>query len=165
MQNQFDDWLHMAKHVFAGAIFVLLVIGGCAAVFSAIAAGINGLNNLDARQPQTTVTISVPAGTSNANGSSVTDLQPGQALSPPVEYPNTPVIPAPSTSTGATGADQNVMNSEVAHLTSPVGDAIDSSGIIIGNRLQQTFGSLLKGLLEALFVEQTTSVTETGAGQ
>jgi len=171
----------LAKRALAATLFILLLIGGGAAAFTALAAGISALSDavivnrplaLTTMAPDSSKVVQVPlsptpTSASTYNGSSMPPTNSASANPAPTSADNSnmvnnPVLETPySTTTGTvTAADQ--WNYDLTHMHSPVGEAVDNGGFVLGQKVQQVFGGLLGGLLQTLFLEQSDT-PQTGA--
>lgn len=155
----------LAKRMLAAVLFVLLLMGGGAAAFTALAAGISALSDASANL-STVQVVSVTPGTGLTQGvqSPSSSLQaPNQTSGVTNETKTQSNIESPygTPSASVTMADQWDYN--LSHMHSPVGDAVDAGGVVIGQKVQQVFGGLLSGLLQTLFLEQND--TPSGAVQ
>ncbi|MFD1677794.1 hypothetical protein [Alicyclobacillus fodiniaquatilis] len=148
------------KHAVAGVIFVGLLVGASGTVFTAFAEAISHLGESSA---PTAVSAMAP---SDATGDTQTNTQSaagGKAdaatgtdgYTPPVmEYSNDP---ATSTTTMPNPVPASTADDEAPNLDTDGGDsalaaAMDTGGVYVGEHVQQVFGSMLKGLLNTLFV-------------
>jgi len=145
----------VAKRGIAGTIFVLLLLGGSAAVFSALAAGVNALTAVDESASQSTGYNS--GGTSPAvsysnqvsQGNTITT---GQGVSASNSRAASNSAQASFATTQLDFADR--LNYSLQHMHSPVSGAIDTGGVVLGDRLSRSFGGFMSNLLQFLFVEQ-----------
>ncbi len=130
------------KHLLAGFIFISFVVGGLATAFSIFAAGISSLQNIETKYEQPVVVVSPP------QPSNTIEPQPSKQ---PVQNwtPSTPVR-----------AEQP--NEPLSHMHSPIGDAVDNGGVYLGQRIQEVFGSMLKGVITTLFLEQSDGSSQGG---
>jgi hypothetical protein len=179
----------LAKRGFAGILFGLLIVGACAAAFAALAAGITSLSSLTGQKAVSAVALnqgsspgqsavsnsSLQGGTSStqtytwvspSTQSASSSLPNGQNNGQtPTIYPNSTQVEIPAASITASNVNSASTNLDdpwgITHMHSPIGDAIDSGGVMLGEHVQHTFGSLLKGVLQTLFLEQNDN---TGAG-
>ncbi len=140
-------WKTNVKHILAGGLFISVVLGGCVTAFSIFALGISSLANVDLPSQSTATSTQVVA-------------------TPPIQN-NTEGV-TPPRSPLQNGLQQPfVQNSEsddiLGQMHSPIGDAIDDGGVYVGQRVQQAFGSMLKGVLSTLFLEQSNHPESGGA--
>lgn len=143
----------VVKRGIAGTIFVLLLLGGSAAVFSALAAGVNALTAVDES--------STPSTAYNGNGSYSAPVSPlSPAQSPAVSYAN-PISPGNPSNAQMDFTDR--LNYALEHMHSPVSGAIDTGGVVLGDRLSHSFGGFMSNLLQFLFVEQADSSGSAGS--
>ncbi len=47
------------------------------------------------------------------------------------------------------------LNAKVDRMHSPIQQTLDYGGVVLGDKVQQSFGQLLSGLLQTLFVDQS----------
>jgi|SRR5579875_1295714 len=168
MGKSWADVQRLLKRGLAGLLFILLLLGGSAAVFSLLAAGISQLSN-SYREPQPVVAVTTAKQTTNPN-----DGQQNQAQTPSVQYPNVSngstqylqgqdSVDNVTPNAASASSGQDASNDAFTHMHSPIGDAMDNGGVYLGQQIGRTFGSLLKGALQTLFLEQNDAAT-TGAG-
>ena len=124
-----------AKHVLAGSLFVSIVLCGCAAAFSLFATSISSLANADSANQQLMkrqqIAVAAPVVTEPETESS-------ESMNPVQTIP-----------------DQSMASDGIlSKMHSPIGDAMDNGGVVVGQKVQQAFGSMLKGVLTTLFLEQ-----------
>lgn len=164
--SEIRQWL---KHIVAGTIFTLLLLGASAAVFSALAAGISALSSADKEIPVPTNMQTIPTN-ENTTGNMVSRSYSGNTGTPnnglgalPLqEYANQPSYDVNAEPSANVPMDpEQQWNYELDHMHSPIGDAMDSGGVYVGERIQETFGHLLKGVLQTLFLEQNDT-SQTG---
>lgn len=151
-----ESWLalqRIAKRGLAAGLFLLLLLGGSAAALSILAAGISALSGVGATAAYPAAGLST--GTPTA-----------AALPPAAQTQNSPsgnasatvngagVVPGASTAYAAGISRSNQFSNQLDQMHSPIGAAIDSGGVLLGNRVQSLFGSVLSGVLQALFLEQ-----------
>jgi hypothetical protein len=151
MGNELSQWGRYIRIGVSGLVFVALLVGGGAAALSALAAGLSALSGgrtAMAQQVASTPTVTQrqtvttqTAQTSHASSVAATEHS--------VPAQSSGEMTASDASTQSTSSDSG--------LTSPIGDAIDSGGVIIGNHVQSTFGHVLSHVLDVLFMEQGTS--------
>lgn len=158
MDESWSRLQQLLKRGFAAALFVLLLVGGSAAAFCAFAAAMTALSG----RPDVTVvpstTVAQATGTTDQSGSAQLPAQtPANADTWPTQ--TTPGTTQPAQPTG-TSASSGLSDSGTDGYYSPVGDAIDSGGVVLGMRLQHAFGSLIGGLLQTLFLTQKQPVTQ-----
>ncbi|WAH38531.1 hypothetical protein [Alicyclobacillus dauci] len=138
------------KQTVAGVLFIGLLVGASGTVFTAFAEAITHLGNgptprvVGVTQPSSgDAQSSVPNTPFNSAGSGTNSFQP-----PVVEYPNTGnQVPQPNFTVNSTPPDpgDDGVNSALAA-------AMDTGGVYVGERVQNVFGSMLKGLLNTLFI-------------
>ncbi|WP_067931019.1 hypothetical protein [Alicyclobacillus kakegawensis] len=167
MNDELESLWRTGKRLLAAVVFVCLLVGAGSAVLTALAAGINSLSQFSAgRGPS--ASASAPASTqpgayanaaatvSNAvtGGSdgavSATESADGQGAS-------TLGGASAGGSASEAGTDAgagSVSSSQGGEFYSPVGEAIDQGGVVLGDKVQQGFGHLLGSVLRALFFEQ-----------
>jgi hypothetical protein len=156
MGNELSQWGRYIRIGVSGLVFVALLVGGGAAALSALAAGLNALSgggNAIAQQVASSPTVTQPQ-TAHTQKAQTQKAQTSDASSAAVTH-----RPVPSQSSGeltASGESTQSTSSD-SGLTSPIGDAIDSGGVIIGNHVQSAFGHVLSHVLDVLFMEQQTS--------
>ncbi|RIV25855.1 hypothetical protein D2Q93_05460 [Alicyclobacillaceae bacterium I2511] len=147
-------WL---KHGVAVLLFTFLMVGAGAAALSAFAAGISLLSKV---QGPSLMPLAVPVQTSSQGQatSSVPALPTttGTALAqvPPQDLPP---FQEPTASTSQRQNLVSQLNQQLDAMHSPVGNALDSGGVLMGQTIEQTFGSVLAGVLKTLFLEQSGS--------
>lgn len=139
------------KQCVAGLLFVGLLIGASGTVFTVFAVAISQLGN----SPNRSSVVRVVTGQSGSSGQLTRSTNPEQSqpnaqsqfangYQPPVmEYSNTQSATPARTSSTSVAADG--VNSQLA-------DAMQQGGVYIGQKVQSTFGSMLKGVLNALFI-------------
>ncbi|GGJ09391.1 hypothetical protein GCM10010885_18120 [Alicyclobacillus cellulosilyticus] len=150
-----DPWLATLKrglkHAIAGAVFIILLVGGTAMVLSAIAVGISSL-----------------AAAYPGQAARPADLAAEAALPPQSPAGDAQAFPPQDESSRApsrTGiAAHGASLAPSTTMYSPLGAAIDEGGVVIGNHIQRAFGSLLSGLLQTLFLEQPGGEASGRAG-
>lgn len=179
MDNQIKSVQRLAKRIVAGTIFVTLLLGASAAVFSALAAGITALSNANSYNSTTQATLSGSAsknetgvtGSTEANaGVTTTTTSPmiSSGGSSPVgltgSLPSGPGQPMQNpAATGYNGQVAGNLNwgdrvsNSLDHMHSPVTEALDSGGVTLGNQVSHSFGHVLSNLIQFLFVEQADS--------
>lgn len=117
------------KRGLAVVLFVGLLVGASATAFYALAAGISALSGVSGQAvfvtPQTFIQPVKPASQAAASGASDASIGPAG---------------------NATAAPV---------LENSVSAAIDGGGFALGNHLEQTFGSVLGGVLNTLFLDQS----------
>ena len=166
----------IARRMVAGVLFVLLLFGASATVFSAAAAGINALSTMDTGGSATivgsvesTVLPSTSAMAMSTGGDAASVAQnsgSGSLLSLPSSTTSS------SLGSGSLGFTDR-LNYSIDHMHSPVSGAMDRGGIVLGNHISHSFGRFLSNVLRFLFVEQSdgnsasssTSSTQTGGIQ
>ncbi len=154
MENDLSVWGRYLRVGISGLLFIGLVIGGGAAALTALGAGLNALAGGHVAVSQQIA--SVPSATALAQTATTptkTTTAPSQATSTEATSGSTT---ASSTPAAASGGQQSGSG-----LTSPVGEAIDTGGVVIGEHVQSAFGNLLSHVLNVLFMEQDTA---TGGG-
>ncbi len=144
-------WL---KRGLAMGLFIALLLGASATAFYALAAGITALSGFSASAvnaaPTTFITpsavpvTSVPA-TANNGGPAVS-----AANSTPVSQPS-------ATSTATSALTTNLASNSVTA-------AIDGGGFVLGNRIEQSVGSVLGGVLSTLFLDRSTGTSQSTGG-
>lgn len=145
-----QTWRHARrrmKHAVAGAIFVGLLIGASGTVFTAFSAVITHLGTTVAPVAVTTMNptqsnttpVTTPPTSLQGNGS--------QTQTPVMEYTNVPSVQSgTAVATGGNAPDpSDGSNSALAA-------AMDTGGVYVGERVQRVFGSMLKGVLNTLFI-------------
>lgn len=138
MNDTWSDIKGKAKHLLAGFLFISFVIGGCGAAFSLFAAGISSLQNVDTKYQQPVVVVSPQP------------VEPAEPSTPnyPVQSQTPFTVPQP--------------DEPLSHMHSPIGDAMDNGGVYVGTRIQEAFGSMLKGVITTLFLEQNDAPQQGG---
>lgn len=169
------------KHAVAGTIFVALLIGGSAAVFSAAAAGVTALSTTDSSSSSSYSSSTTRSSTSsldnqpsqNPVSSPSTQNNPGAASSNPIGLSGQ-IGSFPPQSTAGVSTSSQVMsvgdftdrlNNQLVHSHSPVSEALDSGGVMLGNKVSHSFGHFLSNVLQFLFVEQSDGSTTGTAPQ
>ncbi|MFB5189978.1 hypothetical protein [Alicyclobacillus fastidiosus] len=143
------------KQMVAGALFVGLLIGASGTVFTVFAEAISHLGSTPSTLAvSTSPTQVVPPATTNAKGTSGTSAPTGSDVpyQPPVmEYSNSnPSSGADSTTVGIPSDDSP--NPDEDGVNSALAAAMDTGGVYVGEHLQSAFGSMLKGVLDTLFI-------------
>lgn len=148
------------KHVVAGVIFIGLLVGASGTVFTAFAEAISHLGESSA---PTTVSVMAPSGATGetqtgtqaaTGGNAGAAANTGGYVPPVMEYTNEPT---PSTTTMPNPVPTATSDDEASDPDTDGGDsalaaAMDTGGVYVGEHVQQVFGSMLKGLLNTLFV-------------
>lgn len=190
--SSMENMARLGKRWLAGILFGLLIIGACAAAFVALAAGLTSLTSLTTHRSilnvnaTGTVAQSGSGSGSSPTSASYTWVSPNNPLTVPSGQNNIqrPTIYSNTNSnlngagqttiqlsptTTVTGAGDPSLTSDdpwgITHMHSPIGDAIDSGGVLLGDHVQHTFGSLLKGVLQTLFLEQNDNTSGGSTGQ
>ncbi|MDQ0190491.1 hypothetical protein JI721_13755 [Alicyclobacillus cycloheptanicus] len=179
------DWIRqMLKRALAMTLFLGVLIGGGAAAFSLLAAGISALSNATAQtQSQSDAAQTTAAG----SGSSTTGTAAPSAgsVAPSAGSAASPASSAAADDgqlygdTGAYGAYGEAgwsessaqpapsvidkLNNQLDHMSSPIMGAIDGGGITVGNRVQSAFGRMLAGVINTLFLEQNDAPASSAA--
>lgn len=151
-------WQHAQrriKQVVAGTLFVGILIGASGTVFTAFSDVISQLGSSSGSSvAAVSVTSAPPAGsqtpTVTPQTSTVAPQTPAlQPTSPVLEYSTssgvTQTTGIPSVPTTGVPDPADASNSALA-------SAMDTGGIYIGERVQSVFGSMLKGILNTLFI-------------
>lgn len=155
------------KHTLAGLIFIGLLVGAGGTVFTAFAEAISHLGSVPA---MSTVQVSVsstnvpaaggvqgstnwtlPSNPATPNEPNTTNT-PNSFQPPVMEYSNTP---APSTSgewSSPVVSAGNTPDAAGDGVNSVLAAAMDKGGVYIGERISNVFGSMLKGVLNTLFI-------------
>lgn len=188
MDWQIKSVQRVAKQIVAGTIFVTLLLGASAAVFSALAAGITSLSNADSYTSTTTFTTHPPVSGSSASTTGTgpigsTETNPGgtnpvstssrltnSGDGSPVQLNGGLSSGPQATAAAATGQVAGNLNwgdrisNSLAHMHSPVTEALDSGGVTLGNQLSHSFGHVLSNLIQFLFVEQADGSSGSNSG-
>jgi hypothetical protein len=153
-----------AKKLVAAGLFLLLLTGGAATVLSVLAAGLNTMST----KPSVSVGQMTNAGsqTSRTQTGSQNGLQPGGSVGSGNSQGQGSVggtqgtIPGSqsgsangSSSKSGTGLTQAGQSQDVT-MTSPVGQALDRGGVVVGQHVQQAFGNVLSSMIRILFIER-----------
>jgi|GEM_PF-4510707 len=170
MHSEWQNLSTYLKKAVAAVLFLLLLIGGAAAVLSAAAAT---LDSLSGPNPAVVVSSSAGAtteGTSFASGETSPTQTDGTSAQPGTTQPGT----TPSQGTQSQGAQSQAQTSDSQPkatsstasaasqdvMETPVVDALDKGGIIVGNSVQNVFGDILANALQVLFVERPVPVNQ-----
>lgn len=148
--TQMRRWL---KHGVAMVLFTSLMVGAGAAALFALAASISLLSKVQGQfQPTTSVTSAQASQGQRITNSST----PSTTAVPSLEIPpqDLPPFQQPVVSTSPRKDLISQLNRQLDAMHSPVGDALDSGGVLVGQTIEQTFGSVLSGILKTLFLEQ-----------
>jgi len=157
MNPTIEKYQRVLKTTLAALLFILLLVGGSAAAFSALAAGISTLSGVThgmvaAGAPAPTIVSAPSPATTTAA------VKPSRSTSsidlPPIVY-NT----AATEASPATIARQ--LNAQIDQMHSPIGEAIDNGGVVVGEGIESTFGHFLSGILQTLFLEQSNAQPAT----
>lgn len=160
-------WLqHIIKRGIAIVLFVLLLVGATGAVLSAVAAGVTTLGN-----PRAQLYQSTPSATAQTPSQVVpTTTSTGQpATQPAGQSTSQNTYPFSQTATQVSPSVVDKLNAKLRGMQSPVMARLDSGGVSLGEQVQNSFGQLLAGLLQTMFVERTdqgsTTQTNSTGGQ
>jgi hypothetical protein len=129
------------KRGLAATLFTIMLVGSCAAALSALAAAVSALSgnyNIGQRQMATSTQVSVTPST----------IAPTEHVSPQAQATGQ----RPPVAASADVIDQ--LNAKVDRMHSPIQQTLDYGGVVLGDKVQQSFGQILSGLLQTLFVEQ-----------
>ncbi|EPZ44312.1 hypothetical protein [Alicyclobacillus acidoterrestris] len=149
------------KKVVAGVLFVGLLVGSGGTLFTVFA---EAMSHLGRANVQTAVQVESAdnadnpavgasgAGAQQASGESSAPAEASNIYQPPVmEYSNTELSQGDSASVGLTSNGDNP-NPDEDGVNSALAAAMDSGGVYLGEHLQNAFGSMLKGVLDTLFI-------------
>ncbi|CAM3729581.1 hypothetical protein [Alicyclobacillus pomorum] len=147
MSNGLENLPQYIKRGLAATLFTVMLVGSCAAALSALAAAVSTLSgNYSSGERQMALSTQVPASTSTA--------APTEHVSDGTQATGTQATPLPQPK----AASVNVMdelNAKVDRMHSPIQQTLDYGGVVLGDKVQQSFGQLLSGLLQTLFVDQS----------
>ncbi|AEJ44025.1 hypothetical protein [Alicyclobacillus acidocaldarius] len=142
-------WQHARRRLKQGlavAIFLTLLLGASGTVFSVVS---SFMSHLGTGVPSVEVT---GGSTSPATVGVGTGVDSGAFTSPNVDSPQAPVLeysnPAPAG--GASGNGPSPDPEDAAN--SALAAAMDTGGVYVGEKVSHVFGSVLKSVLNALFL-------------
>jgi hypothetical protein len=182
-----DDLLielkHKAKQCLAAVLFITLLIGASAAALTLLAAGISTLSSSrtlsiaypGGRNPATGADASATSALSNrTQGSDGYDNRSQASLSTDESFTsdlgtgigdsaNTSNPPSSTSSVPSTNFADDI-NRKVEHMHSPIGEALNNGGVVLGDRIQHAFGNIVAGILQTLFLERDDSSSVTTQG-
>ncbi|QQE77351.1 hypothetical protein [Alicyclobacillus sp. SO9] len=153
-----------AKKLVAAGLFLLLLTGGAAAVLSVLAAGLNTLSTKPSLSAVHAATgpSGIAAGVSGTTGSNAqypgstgNHVSQGQGQAGSGGTNSTSSGVGSASHTGAVPSEQ----SQAVTMTSPVGQALDRGGVVVGEHVQQAFGNVLSGMIRILFLERPQAST------
>ncbi|MCL6515989.1 hypothetical protein [Alicyclobacillus sp.] len=162
-------WVHIRRYLkrgLAAVLFSLLVLGATAAALSMVAAGIRALSGsagpVPGGMPVSAASGSTQgmraaaggAGTTGVATSEVGTAAPGMAGGVGVQAP-----PGASQDTVPAQGPLDGWDHRLDEMQSPIAHTLDRGGVVIGMQVQRTFGQLLSGLLETLFLERPTDAS------
>jgi hypothetical protein len=146
MQETLEQFQHYIKRGLAMVLFMVLLVGASAAALAAFAASVTALSGLNHRD---FVSPSVAAAqTSPLSGASHSQSAPSSAK--PLPTPPQPTSNMPARHETFV----NQLNQKLDHMHSPVGESLDSGGVVLGQQVERGFGNLMSGLLQTLFFER-----------
>ncbi|GMA52136.1 hypothetical protein GCM10025857_34930 [Alicyclobacillus contaminans] len=160
-----SEWARRAKTGAAAALFIALMIGGCSAAFSMFAEAMRALSGWTGSVPvsvQHSDASTTGRTTSVLMGSEGTGGLAGGAAASGGDQGGGGGLGGASVATAASAID--VLNERMDRMYSPVQHALDEGGVLLGDQVQQSFGQVLAGVLQTLFVEQLPGTAE-GSGQ
>ncbi|MBX5436371.1 MAG: hypothetical protein IRZ33_04045 [Alicyclobacillaceae bacterium] len=172
-------WTELGRYLKRGLamiLFVLLLIGGGTSALMAVAAGVSALSRASAPQGVPTHTGAWLGGHAGDAGEAGTGgSPPGTSGTAGIDATPGEIGTSGTQSAAAAGQMQSGttiaaeswsdrINDRIDHMHSPLGAAIDSGGYVIGNRMEQAFGSLLAGVLQTLFLERPNTSAVAGEG-
>jgi hypothetical protein len=152
MHKSVEELRRKLKLLLAGGLFCVLLMGAAAGSFAGLAAGISALSNAD--KPLPVVMVTPPE----------TEQPPAAYTNPNPSYEVPYGYDVPQTESTI---PSDALSQQLDRMQSPIGDAVDTGGVLLGNRVQDAFGNMLAGVLKTLFLERpdgTSSVRE-GSGQ
>jgi Spy/CpxP family protein refolding chaperone len=136
--------LRRAKTMVAAGLFMALVVLAAAVVMSAAALGISALATAHSGATPEPVSASEAGGGAAQTGLSGTSEW---NVSPPMAGSS-------GRNSGEFVSSVDELNDSLAQMHSPVTAALDSGGVVLGERVHDTFGRFLARLLETLFVAE-----------
>jgi hypothetical protein len=143
----------------AAILFTLLLFGASAAALSALAAGITALSGMRGSAvvvAGSTQQVSPTTSSTATESTGVVSKSIPQGGSQPASAGGS----GPSEAAGGSYVDD--LNRRLDHMQSPIGETLDSGGVALGAKVQQTFGRVLSGVLETLFFERNQPASQTG---
>jgi hypothetical protein len=141
MSNGLERLSQYIKRGLAATMFTVMLVGSCAAALSALAAAVSALSgNYNNGDRQMAVSTQVPVSTPTA--------APTGHVSDGAQATAQPQPKAASVDV----MDQ--LNAKVDRMHSPIQEALDYGGVVLGDKVQDSFGEILSSLLQTLFVEQ-----------
>ncbi|MCL6627595.1 MAG: hypothetical protein K6T68_13535, partial [Alicyclobacillus shizuokensis] len=153
MNDELESLWRTGKRLLAAVVFVCLLVGAGSAVVTALAAGINSLSQFSANrgaatspsapvsaQPEGYANRTATGSNAATGGNDGADLglaSAGDGVS------GVGGAPADSASEAGAAGTGSVSSSQGGQFYSPVGEAIDQGGGVLGDKVQQGFGHLL----------------------
>lgn len=171
MNEEMKRVSEFAKKLVAAGLFLVLLTGGAAAVLSVLAAG---LNTLSARPsaPVQQVTSAQSGTLQNGNGSASGYSGSNSGYGSSAGSGNGSAQGSLSgTGSGSGGSSASPSGTGVLQsgetqavtMTSPVGEALDKGGVVVGQQVQQAFGNVLSNMIRVLFVERPETYSTSSA--
>lgn len=153
-----------ARKGLAATLFTLLLFGASTAALSAFAAGVNALSGMHS-SPVSVAPAQVTQPAANPTPAQTLTGRDGKSVAPQVTSP-TGALPNPTQDIGVTTASYvDSLNEKLDHMESPIGHSLDTGGVVLGEKVQQTFGQVMSGLMQTLFLEQDGSNQHATGGQ
>jgi len=142
-------WQHARRRLKQGlavAIFLTLLLGASGTVFSVVS---SFMSNLNTGVPS----VETPGGSTTAGtGGLSSGLDTGAFTSPNVGSPQAPALeysnPAPAGVASGNGPSPDPEDAANSALAA----AMDTGGVYVGEKVSHVFGSVLKSVLNALFL-------------
>ncbi|WAH43778.1 hypothetical protein NZD89_10545 [Alicyclobacillus fastidiosus] len=145
------------KQIVAGGLFVGLLIGASGTVFTVFAEAISHLGSTPSSLSVVTTPIQelppVTGGTQSTQSTPDASVPSGSdaPYQPPVmEYPNS--NPSSGVDSTADTPSDDSPNPDEDGVNSALAAAMATGGVYLGEHLQSAFGSMLKGVLDTLFI-------------
>lgn len=157
MNHTFEQFRSYAKRVFAAVLFTIMLVGASAAALSLVSAAITTLSGVYGTKPAVVAAVSTDANSSSPQLSNhpqrsdlATTAQPQLSSASQSDVETTPQdLAQPSLI--------DSLNEQADRLQSPIEHSLDHGGLALGARVHQTFGRMLSGVLQTLFLDTSTS--------
>ncbi|MCL6631070.1 MAG: hypothetical protein K6T63_00430 [Alicyclobacillus herbarius] len=179
MNDELDTLRYTMKRLLAAIVFVCFLVGAGAGVFAALAAGMSALSDFSGPRAVPAATVPSAASTPSSSAAGIPASPSGQSpsesgsgsasgfasgSSQQAVHPGLSQVGGPDSTAGSTQTTASSGTDSVhGRFYSPVGEAIDQGGVVLGDKVQQGFGHLLAKVLHVLFLEQPAGVSEPAA--
>jgi hypothetical protein len=133
----------------AAIVFTAMLLGGGAAALSILAAAMTALSGV--YSTRTAVPVESPA---VQPGSAETTVDHSAVVTSQNESSQVEGATNPGSQSVNSSSGFNATNDETAAFDSPLEQSLDHGGLALGKRVHQTFGRILSGVLQTLFLDQ-----------